>query len=89
MRKSASWMVLLSLALQPAVAKDAKPETKEKLAATHPDYVRCRRIEETGSLVKKHKVCKTNAEWARLREQGNNAASDLVENQRRGFTNEQ
>lgn len=82
-----------SLALQPVSAQDAKPQVKsdakEKLASTHPDYVRCRRIEETGSLVKKHKVCKTNAEWARLREQSSTDARDMVENQRRGYTNGQ
>lgn len=36
--------------------------------------IKCRRVEVTGSLVKKGKVCKTIAEWKRIIDNGNRAA---------------
>jgi len=40
----------------------------------HPHYIRCRTISVTGSLVKRGRVCRTNLEWARLQEDGNEHA---------------
>ncbi|PZQ24264.1 MAG: hypothetical protein DI569_02435 [Sphingopyxis macrogoltabida] len=39
----------------------------------------CRRIEVTGSLARKEKVCKTRGEWRRLADAGNNVARQIVE----------
>lgn len=49
------------------------------LAPTHPDFIRCRKIEEIGSLVKKARVCHTNEQWKRLWMQGNQDARDTVD----------
>lgn len=57
-------------------------------AETTPDdqQIKCRKVAVTGSLVKKGKVCKTVAEWDRLRENGNQRARDIVEVNRSGMT---
>ena len=39
----------------------------------------CRRIEVTGSLARKERVCKTRAEWRRLAEAGNSVAREVVD----------
>ena len=38
----------------------------EGLDSDDPQYIRCRKIEETGSLVKKVRTCKTNEQWRAL-----------------------
>jgi len=50
-----------------------------KLARSHPYYIRCRRLEETGSLVKKVYSCRTNEQWGRAENVGNDNARDAVE----------
>lgn len=49
------------------------------LPMTHPYFVKCRKIEEIGSLVKKARVCHTNEEWKQLWAQGNQDARDTAE----------
>ena len=49
------------------------------LDKAHPYFIKCRRIEEIGSLVKKARVCRTNQEWARADRDGNQNARDTVE----------
>jgi hypothetical protein len=45
-----------------------------------PDQVvRCRRLEVTGSLVRRVRVCKTIAEWRRMANQGEGEARDYVD----------
>ena len=39
----------------------------------------CRRIEVTGSLVRKERVCKTKAEWRTVDENGNTRARAIVD----------
>ena len=51
----------------------------EGLAMTHPDYIKCRKIEESGSWVKKARVCRTNAQWKEAWAQGNQNARDTAE----------
>lgn len=53
---SALLSVLLSAS--PAAAPAPTPAPSEKMT--------CKRFAETGSLVKKRRVCRTKAEWARL-----------------------
>jgi hypothetical protein len=60
-----------------------------RLTPDHPNYIRCARVEETGSLVRKPKVCRTNQEWARLDGAGNREAREVVENLQKGWTNGQ
>lgn len=78
-------------AADPAVgrtAPDRPPSTmtsseikahNEGLPPTHPYFVKCRKIEEIGSLVKKARVCHTNEQWKRLWMQGNQDARDTVD----------
>ena len=51
----------------------------EGLAMTHPDYIKCRKIEESGSWVKKARVCRTNEQWKQAWAQGNQNARDTAE----------
>lgn len=51
----------------------------EGLAATHPHYIKCRKIEEIGSWVKKARVCRTNEQWKQAWAQGNQNARDTAE----------
>lgn len=51
----------------------------EGLPPTHPYFVKCRKIEEIGSLVKKARVCHTNEQWKQLWAQGNQDARDTVD----------
>lgn len=50
-------------------------EGTSKPAASDPDQViKCRKVEVTGSLLKKGKVCRTIAEWKRIIDNGNRTA---------------
>ncbi|TPE58828.1 hypothetical protein FJQ54_16635 [Sandaracinobacter neustonicus] len=65
----------------------AAPSTEtgaEKLDPKDPNYVRCRKIQVTGSLVKKERICRTNAEWARASEDAQKNAGDLIGRNRTG-----
>lgn len=54
-------------------------------AAADPNQeVKCRRVEVTGSIVRKERVCKTKAEWQRVNEHGNSFARALVDQSRSG-----
>lgn len=44
-----------------------------------PAYIRCVRLEETGSWVKKRLSCRTNAEWRRVQDVGNQDARDTLD----------
>jgi hypothetical protein len=60
----------------PAVADASKNGT----AATDPDQaIKCRKVEVTGSMIKKGKVCRTIAEWKKIQENGNRVARAVVE----------
>ena len=51
----------------------------EGLPPTHPYFVKCRKIEEIGSLVKKARVCHTNEQWKQLWVQGNQDSRDTMD----------
>ncbi|MFN3451726.1 MAG: hypothetical protein ACK4ZE_06165 [Sphingorhabdus sp.] len=68
-----------SLSAAPVLAanENAKPVTT---TATDPDQaIKCRKVEVTGSLVKKGKVCKTIAEWKEIQANGNRTARAIIE----------
>lgn len=48
-------------------------------AATDPDFIRCVRREETGSLVRRSFTCHTVSQWAAMDRQGNQNARDTFE----------
>lgn len=55
-------------------------ETQVKTDPADPENrVRCRRVEVTGSLVKRGRVCRTVREWRTIAENGNYNARKMVE----------
>ncbi|EQB31004.1 hypothetical protein [Sphingobium ummariense] len=70
----------LFLSAYPALAED-----KPKLNRNDPNAVRCRQLEVTGSLVRKERICKTNAEWRAISEQQNRDADDIISRNRAGM----
>jgi hypothetical protein len=99
----ATLLVPLALLLQAPVTVTAatgditgptSAATNEQIAAHNasrqprdPDFIRCRRLAVPGSLVKKARVCKTNAEWARSWAVGNQNARDTYDAMNRGSSN--
>jgi hypothetical protein len=66
---------LTTLCFAAPLAADAS--TDQTTAASDPDQqIKCRKVEVTGSLVKKGKVCKTVAEWKAIQENGNRVARE-------------
>ena len=61
----------------------------EGRASTDADYIRCRKIDEPGSLVKKIRICNTNAQWRKISDKGNQDARDSMEVLARGWSNSQ
>ena len=81
-------------AVTDAPVADAPPKSaaeikahNSKLASTDAQYIRCRKINATGSLVKKTRVCQSNAQWRRTVEGGNRTARDTVEHNARAWSN--
>jgi hypothetical protein len=65
-----------SLSVSPVFADQGT----SKPAASDPDQaIKCRKVEVTGSLLKKGKVCRTIAEWKKIQENGNRVARAVVE----------
>ncbi|MDR7155105.1 hypothetical protein J2W40_001927 [Sphingobium xenophagum] len=70
----------LIVAAIPAVAQETP-----QLDKNDPDAVRCKKFAVIGSLVKKERICRTNAEWRKLSEQQNRDADDLITRSRAGM----
>lgn len=70
----------LCVAALPALAQE-----QPKLDRNDPNATRCKRLSVTGSLVRKERVCKTNAEWRAISEQQNRDADDLITRSRAGM----
>lgn len=65
-----------SLLAMPAFANEPATST----AATDPDQaIKCRKVEVTGSLLKKGRVCRTIAEWKKIQANGNRTARAIAE----------
>jgi hypothetical protein len=62
-------------------------EHNAALEPRDPAFIRCRRIALSGSLVKKARVCKTNADWAKSWQLGNQDARDTFDAMNRGSSN--
>ncbi len=75
----------LTLLGSSVVADAQAPAADTKLDRNDPNAVRCRRLEVTGSLVRKERVCKTNAEWRAISEQQNRDADDMITRSRAGM----
>mgnify|MGYP006080402839 CR=1 FL=1 len=70
---SCLWMPLA------ATSVHAKEAAANDDAQSDDNKIRCRKIEVTGSLVRKTKVCKTVAEWREISAKGNQNVRDIVE----------
>ncbi|MFC0685702.1 hypothetical protein [Novosphingobium clariflavum] len=68
-----------------AVAMPALADNPPKPDRNAPNTVRCKQLTETGSLVVKKRICKTNAEWRAIREQQSQDADDLITRNRAGM----
>lgn len=49
------------------------------LDSKHPYYIRCRKDAVVGSLVRKLRVCRTNDEWKRFAEMGNDSGREVMD----------
>jgi hypothetical protein len=63
----------------PAFANNETAKATTADAADPNQAIRCRRVDVTGSLVKKGKVCKTVAQWRAIMENNNTLARKMVE----------
>jgi hypothetical protein len=88
--KVASFAVLLALVpMQAHAASSAKSPTKmsaseiaeanEGLDPSDPAYIKCRRVAETGSLIGKKRVCRSNAQWDAMANSANRESRDMIE----------
>lgn len=78
----------MALARSPSEMSGAEIDAyNEGRSANDADYIRCRKIDEPGSLVKKLRVCNTNAQWRKITDKGNQEARDSMEVLARGWSN--
>lgn len=62
-------------------------EHNAALAPADPAFIKCRRIAMPGSLVRKARVCKSNADWKKSWDAGNQNARDTYEAMNKGSSN--
>lgn len=55
----------------------------EGLHAAHPYYIRCKKDPVIGSLARKLRVCRTNEEWKRFAESGNDTGREILDDMSR------
>ncbi|MEQ6332736.1 hypothetical protein [Sphingobium sp. MK2] len=67
------------------IASSALAQEQPKLDRNDPNAVRCKRLDVIGSLARKERVCKTNAQWRASAEQQNRDADDLISRNRVGM----
>jgi hypothetical protein len=66
------FLTLTLLAAMPQVGSQAKP-------ASDPERIKCRTQSDTGSLVRRSKICRTVAEWRRQDEEQRSNATRAVD----------
>ena len=73
-------IIVLALAAGLAIAPGvANSETSTPTTTAEPEQkMKCRKVQMTGSLIRKGKICRTVAEWKRLQELGNDRARMLA-----------
>jgi hypothetical protein len=67
------------------IAMPAMAEEKPKLDRNDPNATRCKRLSVIGSLVRKERICRTNAEWRAIGDQQNRDADDIITRNRAGM----
>lgn len=68
------------IAVAPVTAKTEGTSVPESQLPDPDQKIKCRRVDVTGSLVKKGRVCKTVAQWRDIYTNGNDNARSMVEN---------
>lgn len=58
-----------------------------KLDKGHPYYIRCEKSADTGSLVARNYSCRTNEQWQKAENVGNDNARDLMDRMSTKSTN--
>lgn len=81
----AQMMILLALAAMAQPGQTAEEKQVASAERNNAETVRCRKFAVTGSLVKKERICKTNAQWRAISEQQNRDADNLIERSRSGM----
>ena len=76
------YLLTATALLLPIVPLQAETKADDRRG---PDAVRCVKLTVTGSLVRKERICKTNAEWTKIREQQSRDADDLITRSRAGM----
>jgi hypothetical protein len=76
-------ILLLSLAAvsaAPLAAQSLPPQSVPEQSAAHadPNKIVCKRFADTGSLIKKSKVCRTRAEWSKATEDAQKEGERLL-----------
>lgn len=80
MRQFILAFTLISLAgIVPVAARAVNTVAAPKSDLDPDQAIKCRRVDITGSHVKKGKVCKTIAEWKRIIDNGNRTARAVVQ----------
>lgn len=77
--------LLLVLALAVGAGAPALAQTATSASANDPNRLICRRIQETGSLVRTTRQCFTRAEWDRIAETARRGAQRTVTDLSGGF----
>ncbi len=54
------------------------------LATADANYIRCRKTEVLGSLVKKNRECQTNQQWGKAIDDSNRSAREFVDEMSKG-----
>ena len=71
---------LLAVSAAPAAAQSLPNNSAPDQSAAEPDpnKVVCKRMADTGSLIKKSKICRTRAEWSRAIEDAQKEGERLL-----------
>ncbi|MEY3658974.1 MAG: hypothetical protein RLZZ561_2112 [Pseudomonadota bacterium] len=71
---------LLALSAAPVAAQSLPTNSapEQSAADADPNKIICKRFADTGSLVKKSKVCRTRAEWSRATEDAQKEGERLL-----------
>lgn len=84
-------LILLGLASSVIDAGASQPSAPPRMSASEiraynstldrsdPQFIRCTKQLETGSLVRKRATCRTNEEWRRVEDISNTEARDIVD----------
>lgn len=62
--------------------RDQIREHNASLEATDPNFIRCERVTEMGSLIARRRDCRTNAQWSAAEDAGNEEARRVIDHTR-------